>query len=57
MTAVLQDLFIAGAETTSTTLSWVCLYLSLYPDKQEKLIEEIEHVLGSKEPSTEDRSK
>ena len=55
MTAVLQDLFVAGAETTSTTLSWACLYLSLFPDKQKKLLAEIDEVLKNKEPSLEDR--
>ena len=55
MTAVMQDLFLAGAETTSTTLTWACLYLSLYPEKQEKLREEISQVLGGKLPSLDDR--
>ena len=55
MTAVMQDLFLAGAETTSTTLTWACLYLSLYPDKQEKLHKEIDRDLGGKLPSLADR--
>ena len=34
---VLVDLFIAGSETTSTTLNWGMLYMILHPDIQRKV--------------------
>ena len=30
----LYDLFVAGSETTSTTLTWAMLYMVRYPDVQ-----------------------
>eukprot|EP00058_Branchiostoma_floridae_P018391 XP_002603880.1 hypothetical protein BRAFLDRAFT_276924 [Branchiostoma floridae] len=54
---VLFDLFIAGAETTSTTLYWAFLYMILNPDIQAKVQEEIHTVLGhDKPPSTAHRA-
>ncbi|XP_078573744.1 cytochrome P450 2U1-like [Branchiostoma floridae x Branchiostoma japonicum] len=54
---VIFDLFIAGAETTSTTLYWAFLYIILNPDIQEKVQEEIHTVLGhDKPPSTAHRA-
>ena len=40
------DLFIAGTETTTTTLKWSLLYLVLSPDVQKKVQEELDAVLG-----------
>ena len=34
---VLVDLFIAGSETTSTTLNWGMLYMILNPEIQKKV--------------------
>jgi len=52
------DLFIAGAETTSTTLTWEFLLLALNPEKQQKLYEEIKRVVGtSRLPSLTDRAR
>ncbi|KAI8489166.1 hypothetical protein Bbelb_331510 [Branchiostoma belcheri] len=39
---VIRDLFIAGSETTATTLKWGLLYTSLNPDVQTKVQEEID---------------
>ena len=36
------DFFLAGSETSSTTLSWAVLYLTLYPEVQKKCREEID---------------
>ncbi|ETN74653.1 unspecific monooxygenase [Necator americanus] len=43
---VCTDLFLAGMETTSTTLRWAALYLAKYPNVQDKIRNEILSVLG-----------
>ncbi|XP_019640006.1 PREDICTED: cytochrome P450 2U1-like [Branchiostoma belcheri] len=48
---VLLDLFLAGTETTSTTMCWALYYMVLYPHIQEKVHQEIESVLGQAVPS------
>uniref|UniRef100_UPI00358EC488 cytochrome P450 2J2-like isoform X2 n=1 Tax=Myxine glutinosa TaxID=7769 RepID=UPI00358EC488 len=45
--AVVNDLFVAGTETTSTTLRWAFLYMMAYPDVQEKCWKEINKVAGT----------
>lgn len=37
LTIILRDLFVAGTETTVTTLKWALLYLVHYPEVQEHL--------------------
>ncbi|XP_078525379.1 cytochrome P450 2C8-like [Lissotriton helveticus] len=49
LTACLYDLFIAGTETTSTTLLWGLLYMMAFPDVQERCHKEIEAVFGDSE--------
>lgn len=41
LVATLADLFFAGSDTTSTTLSWGVLYLCKFPHVQKKFQEEI----------------
>ena len=41
---VIFDLFIGGAETTTTTLDWSLLYFVEHPEIQEKCQEEIDRV-------------
>jgi len=54
----LKDLFLAGAETTSTTLFWSILYLCQYPEVQVKVQTEIDAVIGrTRLPSREDKPK
>ena len=50
------DLFGAGFDTTSSTLCWAVLYLSLHPEIQERCHHEVVRVLGSggREVSLED---
>ncbi|KAI1892064.1 hypothetical protein AGOR_G00150130 [Albula goreensis] len=51
------DLFVAGSETTSTTLNWGLLFMINYPDIQEKVQAEIDRVVGqSRPPSVADRA-
>ena len=45
------DLFKAGAETTSTTILWVVLYLVKYQEVQEKCYQEIVRETGEARPS------
>ena len=45
------DLFKAGAETSSTTILWVILYLVKYQDVQENCYQEILRVTGEERPS------
>lgn len=52
------EIFLSGGETTATALNWAMLYLSLWPQVQEKLIKEIDEVVGrAGEPSLADRSR
>ncbi|XP_072013184.1 cytochrome P450 2J4-like [Amphiura filiformis] len=44
--AVVQDFFVAGTETTSTTLRWALLYMMKFPDVQKRVHEEIDSVVG-----------
>ncbi|CAL8092016.1 unnamed protein product [Orchesella dallaii] len=56
--SVLLDLFLAGAETTSTTLQWAMLYMSHNTHVQKKVQEEIDSIVGrSRPPSRGDKSK
>ncbi|XP_032822976.2 cytochrome P450 2D15-like [Petromyzon marinus] len=58
LSIVTMDLFIAGTETTSTTLRWILLYMMAYPDIQARCHKEIDEVVGSDRlPTMEDRPK
>ncbi|KAJ1149061.1 hypothetical protein NDU88_001879 [Pleurodeles waltl] len=53
---VVRNLFVAGMETTSTSLRWGMLLMMKYPDVQRKVQEEIEKVLGSAQARYEHRT-
>uniref|UniRef100_A0A8B9QKC5 Cytochrome P450 2J6-like n=1 Tax=Apteryx owenii TaxID=8824 RepID=A0A8B9QKC5_APTOW len=46
LSQTILDLFLAGVETTATTLRWALLYMVVYPDIQEKVQKELDTVLG-----------
>ncbi|XP_045854548.1 cytochrome P450 2U1 isoform X1 [Meles meles] len=55
---IIGDLFIAGTDTTTNSLLWCLLYMSLNPDVQEKVQEEIERVIGAdRVPSLTDKAR
>ena len=47
LACIMADFLAAGTETSSTTLKWILLYLTLYPSVQERSRQEIKDVLGS----------
>ena len=56
--ASLSDLYLAGSETSSTTLLFSIIYMVNYPEVQEKVQAEIDRVVGQDRlPSLEDRKK
>ncbi|XP_048745406.2 cytochrome P450 2C15-like isoform X2 [Ostrea edulis] len=49
----LRDFFVAGTETTSTTLRWALLYLIHHQDWQKTLQNDIDDVIGQAQPKME----
>ena len=53
---ILFDLFVAGSETTLTTLLWALLYMLWYPDVQDQVQAELDREVGrGRLPATSDR--
>ncbi|OPJ77000.1 hypothetical protein AV530_007432 [Patagioenas fasciata monilis] len=51
------DLFLAGTETTSTTIRWALLFMAMYPEIQARVQAEIDTVIGQgRQPALDDRS-
>ncbi|XP_068115658.1 cytochrome P450 2J6-like isoform X2 [Hyperolius riggenbachi] len=44
-----NDLFVAGTETTSASLEWCLVYMMAFPDIQEKCRKEIDSIRGDRE--------
>jgi len=56
--ALVNDLFLAGSDTTATTLRWALFYMASNPEIQDKVNHEIVEKFGSDEfPSYADRVK
>ncbi|KAH9510282.1 cytochrome P450 2 sub U member 1 [Bulinus truncatus] len=54
----IYGLFIAGSETTSTTILWCLVYALNYPDVQKKIFHEIEEHIGTDRlPNISDKPK
>ncbi|ODM98566.1 Farnesoate epoxidase [Orchesella cincta] len=54
--AIVGDLFVAGTETSSTTLSWAWLYLLKNKDIQRRAQKELDLIVGeSRQPSLSDK--
>ncbi|XP_066289707.1 cytochrome P450 2U1-like [Branchiostoma lanceolatum] len=49
------DLFIAGTDTTASTLLWSLLYMTLNPDIQDKAQQELDAVVGESLPTLSHR--
>nr|XP_056705950.1 cytochrome P450 2J4-like [Euleptes europaea] len=47
LTQCIFDLFIAGTDTTTSSLEWAVSLMAAYPDIQEKVQKELEDVFGS----------
>ena len=52
----IEDMFIAGFETTSTAMKWAIAFLVNYPKYQEDIQLELDDVLGGRNSSLEDRA-
>ncbi|TSK87603.1 ATP-binding cassette sub-family A member 3 [Bagarius yarrelli] len=50
-----MNLFVAGTDTTSTTLRWGMLLMAKYPHIQDKVQKEIDMVIGGRQPVVGDR--
>ena len=51
----IEDMFLAGYETTSTTLRWVIAFLIAHPKYQEDIQRQLDEVTGGRNPSLNDR--
>ncbi|XP_059414953.1 cytochrome P450 2K1-like [Carassius carassius] len=51
------NLFVAGTDTTGTTLRWGLMLMAKYPHLQDRVQEEIDRVIGGRQPVVEDRKK
>ena len=54
---IIFDLFLAGAETTSTTMKWAVMLMILNPRVQQRCRQEIEECVGSRQPGLADMEK
>ena len=57
LVATLSDLFIAGSETTSSTIRYAFLFLAMNPRVQKKIHRELDEVIGTDTPSLKHKEK
>ncbi|XP_076054288.1 methyl farnesoate epoxidase-like [Oratosquilla oratoria] len=56
LTVISLDLFLAGFETTTSTMMWAVVLMAMYPEVQEKVFHELQDSLpGSVLPNMEDK--
>ncbi|CAG2117632.1 unnamed protein product, partial [Medioppia subpectinata] len=53
--AVVMDMYLAGIETTNSTLLWLILLMTYYGDWQQKMRDEINDKLGDRAPVVDDK--
>ena len=53
--AIIEDMFVGGYETTSTTLRFLVAYLANFPKCQEDIHRQLDEVVGNRRPSLDDR--
>ncbi|XP_055995224.1 cytochrome P450 2U1-like [Ostrea edulis] len=51
------DLYVAGSETTATSLMWIFLFMIKYPEVQTRCREDIKKVTGNRQVTLKDRDK
>uniref|UniRef100_A0A0B7BIS2 Cytochrome P450 n=1 Tax=Arion vulgaris TaxID=1028688 RepID=A0A0B7BIS2_9EUPU len=57
LSKIMFDLFVAGTETTSTTIYWCILYILHNPEVQEKVYQEIKDKVGTdRTPTMQDKN-
>ena len=49
------ELFMAGMETSATTLKWLIYFMIYHPEVQEKVQEELDRVVGDQVPKLQDK--
>ncbi|XP_061568787.1 cytochrome P450 2K1-like [Cololabis saira] len=50
-----MNLFAAGTDTTATTLKWCLLFMARHTEVQDRVVEELNRVVGSRQVRIEDR--
>ena len=51
-----RSVYLAGGETVGSTLSWLLMYLALYPEVQTKCRQEIDRVVGDRNITLDDKT-
>ena len=49
-------MLLAGTDTVSAFIEWFVLYMTVFPDVQEKCFKEIEEVIGNRGATLKDRA-